>query len=83
MLSATRIRLRAVPPAAIYAQSWLLGFQEEVNRGLADLVSAKFRVRLDLDVCFERLPADFDWRPGAGSAGTMLERRTAVHGSRH
>jgi hypothetical protein len=54
-----------------------------VNRGLADLVSAKFRGRLDLDFCFERLPADFDWRPGAGSAGTMLERRTAVHGSRH
>ena len=83
MLSATPIRLRAVSPAASYAQGWLLGFEEEVNRGLADLVSARLRGRLDLDFCFERLPADFDWRPGTGSAGTMLERRTALHGSRH
>jgi hypothetical protein len=79
LLSATNIRLRVVAPTTSYSPGSLSAFQEEVNRGLAGMVSAKFPGRLDMDLCFEQLPADFDWSPGDGSAGAVLGRRTAVY----
>ena len=69
-------------PAPVFAGS-LSAFEDEVNRGLMDLVTARFPGRLVMDFSFEHLPADFDWRPGSGSAGRLLERRTAVYDSRH
>jgi hypothetical protein len=80
LLSATRIRLRVVAPMASYLPGSLRAFQDEVNRGLVDLASAKFPGCLDMDFCFEQLPADFDWRPGAAFAGEALDRRTTVYG---
>ena len=77
LLSATRIRLRVVAPKASYLPGSLLALQEELNRGLVDLVSVKFPGCLDMDFCFEQLPADFDWRPGAQLAGEAFDRRTA------
>jgi hypothetical protein len=80
LLAATRIRLRVVAPMSSYLPGSLLAFQEEINRGLVDLVFAKFPGCLDMDFCFEQLPTDFDWRPGSASAGEALDRRTAVYG---
>jgi hypothetical protein len=82
LLSATRIGLSVVAPAACYGQGSLLAFEDELNRGLVDLVTARFPGRLAMDFCFEQLPPDFDWRPGSGSAGRLLNRRTAVYHSR-
>ena len=79
LLSATHIRLRVVAPMTSYSLGSLSAFQEEVNRGLADLVSAKFPGPLDMDFSFEQLAADFSWHPGAGLAGQLLARRTAVY----
>jgi hypothetical protein len=83
LLTATRIGLRVVAPAASYGEGSLLPFEDEVNRGLMDLVTVRFPGRPVMDFSFEHLPADFDWRPGSGSAGRLLERRTAVYDSRH
>ena len=79
LLSATHIRLRVVAPTTSYSPGSLSAFQEEVNRGISDLVSAKFSGRLDMNFSFEQLPADFNWHPGAGLAGQLLARRTAVY----
>src|SRR5262249_9084564 len=62
LLTATRIGLSVVAPAACYGEGSLLAFEDEVNRELMDLVTARFPGRLVMDFCFERLPADFDWR---------------------
>jgi hypothetical protein len=80
LLTATRIRLRVVAPFESYLPGSLFAFEVEVNRGLRDLVSARFPGRLVMDFRFERLPADFDWRPGAGSAAVALARRTPAYG---
>jgi hypothetical protein len=79
LLSATNIRLRVVAPTTSYSPGSLSAFQEEVNRGISDLVSATFPGRLDMNFSFEQLPADFNWHPGAGLAGQLLARRTAVY----
>jgi len=78
LLSADRISLKVLAPAASYSQGSLAHFESELNRGLVALAATQGPT-LKMDFRFEQLPADFELDSACKSPCTLIARRSAVY----